>query len=839
MAYSYIKKISLEGFKSFRHKTDILFEPGFNAIVGPNGSGKSNLLDACVFVFGFPSRLLRASKMENLLFKGGEKKKKTRFCCVEVEIMKTLEDGGHEEILISRKINPQGVSYYRLNNKGVSKAEIDKVLGDANIKPKGENIIQQGDITNVLKVRPRERREIIDEVAGIHDFNEKKIKAFAELEIADRNLEGVAIAHAQKKEYYEKIKEEKELALNYRKIEDEVRQLRLTLVYSNLKGAEEELESIDQNLEIKKQEIQILTKEIEEYDAKIIEREEALERREERVITDLDTENTDLKNTEAQINELSVKITRRETEIESKQSRIDDLEELKARAEKNSADSSKMTGSYAVRTVLESRIKGIINVISQLYSCDEKYATAIYVALGGHMNDVVVQNEDTAIKCIDFLKKNSLGRVRFLPLSRINMFSVGGKAQMSSQMPGVIDFAKNLCSFDDKHDIVFSHILRDILVVEDATNAKMLKGIRCVTLEGDLFEAGGAIVGGKIKINAAAVKSTQVKKESEDYDKKINLLEKEIQEHEKELNDLRTLLSEKEKEAMSLDKQNNMKEFYEEKKRHGHDIDELKFKKKEAYENRVEMEKEVSNLSMRKIRMGTDIENFKIDYNTYDESQMENIEKESPLKLKRKIRELELQLEKIGMVNLRAIDECEIYEKEFAELNTRLDKLKEEKQMIVDNINMLEVKRKSLFFESLRNISDEFNKIFTRMMEDGEAHLELEKEDDIDSGLLLKTKLKNVERDIDALSGGEKTMTAFAFLFAILRYKPSLFYILDEIDAALDKENAEKISTLINSTKDTQFLLISHNEYTVRNADRVYGISMQDNESKIFSIKLE
>ncbi|HHE38856.1 MAG TPA: hypothetical protein ENL20_09830, partial [Candidatus Cloacimonetes bacterium] len=63
-------------------------------------------------------------------------------------------------------------------------------------------------------------------------------------------------------------------------------------------------------------------------------------------------------------------------------------------------------------------------------------------------------------------------------------------------------------------------------------------------------------------------------------------------------------------------------------------------------------------------------------------------------------------------------------------------------------------------------------------------------------------------------------------------------YILDEIDAALDKENAEKISNLIKSTKDTQFLLISHNEYTVRNADRVYGISMQDDESKIFSIKL-
>ena len=136
MSVSYIKKLSLDGFKSFRHKTDIVFEPGFNAIVGPNGSGKSNMLDACVFVFGFPSRFLRTSKMGNVLYQGNEKKKKTRYCSVEAELLKINDDGTEEEIIISRKINPQGVSYYRLNNKGVSKSLIDKVLEEANIKPR-------------------------------------------------------------------------------------------------------------------------------------------------------------------------------------------------------------------------------------------------------------------------------------------------------------------------------------------------------------------------------------------------------------------------------------------------------------------------------------------------------------------------------------------------------------------------------------------------------------------------------------------------------------------------------------------------------------------------------
>ncbi|MCK5477142.1 MAG: AAA family ATPase, partial [Candidatus Aenigmarchaeota archaeon] len=597
------------------------------------------------------------------------------------------------------------------------------------------------------------------------------------------------------------------------------------------------LENIERNLEIKRQEIEILSKEIDEYNNKIIEREEALEKREKKIITNLSDENKDLKNIEAQRSELKVKITRRETEIESKRDRIYELDELKKRSEQTS--SVKNTGSYAVNAVLNSKIKGVINVVNQLYSCEENYSIALHVALGGHMNDIVVENEDAAIRGIDFLKKNNLGRVRFLPLSRINMFSIGGKAQMASQMPGVIDFAKDLCSYDDRYDIVFNHILRDTLIVENSNYAKMLKGSRCVTLEGDSFEAGGAIVGGKLKINADAIKSTNIKKESNDYDQKKELLEKEISEYEKELEDLNSLLEEKEKECHALDKQNNMVEFYDEKKRHVEEIDDVKFKKKEAYEQKIELEKEVSTLSMRRIRIDSDIENFKIDYSGYKEEQMENLEKESPLKLKRKIRELELELEKYGMVNLRAIDECEIYEKQFEELNEKLEQLKKERQSIIDNINMLEVKRKSMFFECLHKVSLEFNKIFQQVMTDGgESCIELEKEDNLDSGLLIKTRLNDVERDIDSLSGGEKTMTAFAFLFAIQRFKPSAFYILDEIDAALDKKNAEKISDLIKNTKDTQFLLISHNEYTVKNADRVYGISMQNDESRIFSIKL-
>jgi len=93
--------------------------------------------------------------------------------------------------------------------------------------------------------------------------------------------------------------------------------------------------------------------------------------------------------------------------------------------------------------------------------------------------------------------------------------------------------------------------------------------------------------------------------------------------------------------------------------------------------------------------------------------------------------------------------------------------------------------------------------------------------------------------NIDSMSGGEKTLTALAFLFAIQRFRPAPFYILDEIDAALDKPNTKKTVDLINKYSDSsQFIVISHNEATIQAAKTVYGVSMEDGESKLVGIKM-
>ena len=134
-----------------------------------------------------------------------------------------------------------------------------------------------------------------------------------------------------------------------------------------------------------------------------------------------------------------------------------------------------------------------------------------------------------------------------------------------------------------------------------------------------------------------------------------------------------------------------------------------------------------------------------------------------------------------------------------------------------------------------------FEEIFGRLFKKGKAYLELENpKKPFDDGLNIKVKIGGQRyMDIKSLSGGEKTLTALSFIFAIQEYQPASFYILDEIDAALDKHNAETLAKLIRSySNGAQYIVISHNDSLISEADTLYGVSMKEGISKITSLKI-
>ena len=175
----------MQGFKSFNKKIAIPFSSTFSTICGPNGSGKSNVCDAVCFVLGRTSaKSMRAERLHELIFHGGKSKEPAEIASVTLYLDNVKKEFPFDQdfITVTRKVNKDGASVYRLNDETVTRQQILDVLAAARIFPDGYNIVLQGDVTQIIEMDPLERRSVIDEIAGIKEYDEKKAKSEKEFD---------------------------------------------------------------------------------------------------------------------------------------------------------------------------------------------------------------------------------------------------------------------------------------------------------------------------------------------------------------------------------------------------------------------------------------------------------------------------------------------------------------------------------------------------------------------------------------------------------------------------------------------------------------------------------
>ncbi|MCD5409874.1 MAG: AAA family ATPase, partial [Methanocellales archaeon] len=202
---------------------------------------------------------------------------------------------------------------------------------------------------------------------------------------------------------------------------------------------------------------------------------------------------------------------------------------------------------------------------------------------------------------------------------------------------------------------------------------------------------------------------------------------------------------------------------------------------------------------------------------------------------------LKTKMEEMEPVNMRAIEEYDAVQERGHNLQTKRDILFRERNEIIDRIQHYEQMKKDAFMENFLAINAHFKEIFARLS-GGEGELVLETwEDPFAGGLSIKAKPagKTIRR-MESMSGGEKSLTALAFIFAIQKHRPAPFYAFDEIDMFLDGANAERVASMIkNASKNAQFIVVSLRESMVKSADRTIGVTMQeDNISSITGVRL-
>lgn len=246
----YIKEIEFVNFKSFGKKVKIPFYEGFTAISGPNGSGKSNIIDGILFALGLSgSKTMRAEKLTDLIFNDA-KSKIPEFAQVTITFDNSDRKAPVEadEFEISRKIKQTKSGYYSyfyFNGKSVSLTEVHELLGKAGVTPEGYNVVMQGDISQITaKMSPIERRKIIDEIAGVSEFDEKKQKSLAELDIVKEQIEKIDIIVEEVKAQLDRLSSEREHALKYRTLREQKQKYEGFLILSKLKDAQTELANV-------------------------------------------------------------------------------------------------------------------------------------------------------------------------------------------------------------------------------------------------------------------------------------------------------------------------------------------------------------------------------------------------------------------------------------------------------------------------------------------------------------------------------------------------------------------------------------------------------------------
>ncbi len=201
--------------------------------------------------------------------------------------------------------------------------------------------------------------------------------------------------------------------------------------------------------------------------------------------------------------------------------------------------------------------------------------------------------------------------------------------------------------------------------------------------------------------------------------------------------------------------------------------------------------------------------------------------------------EVDREVEGLGMVNLRAPELYEEKKRDLAEVKEKVEKLAEEKTAVNNMIEEIETKKTAIFHETFSKVNENFKRLFNYIFV-GEGNLVLQDPYNVfNSGLMIKVKIDAKERFIEAMSGGEKSLLALLFVFSIHMHHPAPFYILDEAEAALDKLNSKRLADLLKQlSKDAQFIVVSHNDVLISNADVAFGVTRTDEGSRVVGINL-
>ena len=451
------------GFKSFADYQKIDFEEGITAIVGPNGCGKSNVSDAIRWVLGEQSsKNLRGSSMQDVIFKGTEKRKGLSFCEVSLIFDNTnkMFNSDYNEIIITRKLYRSGESEYLLNKAPSRLKDITNLLHDSGIGKNGYSIIGQGMVGKIVNAKPEDRRVIFEEAAGIAKFKSKKTEAERKLLNTQDNLNRVSDLISEIDRQLKPLREQAETAKIYHDLKDQLKVLEVNQYIYQYDTASDTKNAIIEKINAIVEELEFRSKEKEKADTLYS---EAFEK-----VSSIDEEISSLKD---KILELNIAITKQSGEINVQKEKYNHLktedERLTSEIERlRTTKDNAQNSLFEIETTIKDKQVTLFDKKSEVADLNEKYeSVASELKTGEDEADAIQQ------RIIDNLEL--LGDV---------------KAQISALNAEKNSYQKTLSELDDQQkDINEKFSASKAKQSESSTQLLTLKQKRA-GVEGDLNE---------------------------------------------------------------------------------------------------------------------------------------------------------------------------------------------------------------------------------------------------------------------------------------------------------------------------------------------------------------
>ena len=762
----HLKSITLKGFKSFPERTHLEFSPGVSVVVGPNGCGKSNITDGVLWALGEQSPLaVRGQSMQDVIFAGGRDRSARGAAEVEVVIDNSDGAAGSEfsEISVTRKLDRSGDGGYRLNGARARLADVSEALSDASLGREMHSVIGQGKVEAIVLSKPRERRMLIEEAAGLGKHRKRRRRAQLKLERTRSNLDRALDVEREARSRLRPLRAQANAAETHAKLERQSKELRLRLLGDRLSAGDGDLASA------------------------------------ERAAKDARGERDAIEAKLTAANGHRAAVEKRLAERDRERTAVwGELTALRAAHERLGARTESIAGREAeLRAAVERRRSALGALAAELRATEKDAETALAAELESARDGLA--EASTGIESA-FATAEVEARLAALAKVRGGSERAARSARRAEDMLG--------------------HRRQDSLqqrIESEAELAEVLAGL-CAAL-GRARDAVGA--------RAASVEERVIGAGTGD-----ELAEqlRDCSRVEADLHGELRLLAERVTEA-------------------------------EVRAASLRERREEAAAEWKRIVSGLELD---------PEPAPESLDEEERVRVEASIERLVKRREQLGPVNPLAEGEYEDAKRHVGELEAQREDLEKALAELEKLIRQTDREITAAFEETFAAASENFSELIEHMFPGGRGRLRIveaqrqervlggaeiepaegeaeadagddgEEEPADDAGVEIEvTPAGKATRKLSLLSGGEKSLVALAFVFSVFLARPSPFYILDEVEAALDDANIDRFLQLVRRFSDrAQFVIVTHQKRTMDAADVLYGVSMKDGATKVISRRL-